>query len=101
MTKDEFDHAIRAAGAMLGVPEIPVIGSQAVHGSVSGDLPEEALRSVGVDVAVFGDVDGAEADLLDGSIGEASIFHESFGVPSHRGRGETPYRVRALAVVWA
>ncbi|NIA26105.1 MAG: hypothetical protein GWP04_11135 [Gammaproteobacteria bacterium] len=79
MTKDEFDHAIRAAGAVLGVSEVLVIGSQAVHGSVPGDLPEEALRSVEVDVAVFGDVDGAKADLLDGSIGEASIFHESFG----------------------
>ena len=59
--------------------ELLVIGSQAAHGSLVGDLPEEALRSVEVDVAVFDDPDGAKADLIDGSIGEASIFHESFG----------------------
>jgi hypothetical protein len=79
VTKDEFDHAVRAAGSILGVRELLVIGSQAAHGSVVGDLPEEALRSVEVDVAVFDDPDGAKADLIDGSIGEASIFHESFG----------------------
>lgn len=79
MTKDEFDHAVRAAGSILGVTELLVIGSQAAHGSLVGELPEEALRSIEVDVAVFDDPDGAKADLIDGSIGEASIFHESFG----------------------
>lgn len=79
MTKDEFDHAIRAAGSILGDSELLVIGSQAAHGSVVGDLPEEALRSVEVDVAAFDDPDDAKADLVDGSIGEASMFHETFG----------------------
>lgn len=51
MTRDEFDHAIRAAGAVLGEDEVLVIGSQAVHGSTAGALPEEATRSVEVDVA--------------------------------------------------
>ncbi len=79
MNKKEFDHAIRAAGSILGVSELLVIGSQAAHGSITGELPEEALRSVEVDLAVFDDPDGAKADLIDGSIGEASLFHESFG----------------------
>lgn len=79
MTRDQFAHAIRAAGAVLGVSEVLVIGSQAVHGSVSGELPIEAARSVEVDVAVRGDVDGRMADLIDGSIGEASMFHDTFG----------------------
>jgi hypothetical protein len=79
MNKDEFDHAIRAAGSILGVSELLVIGSQAAHGSVSGRLPVEALRSVEVDVAAFDDPDDATADLIDGSIGEASMFHETFG----------------------
>jgi hypothetical protein len=35
MTRGEFEHAIRAAGAVLGVEEVLVIGSQAVHGSLS------------------------------------------------------------------
>ncbi len=31
------------------------------------------------DIVIPGDVDGSRADLVDGSIGEASIFHETFG----------------------
>ncbi len=49
---------IRAAGAVLGVSELLVIGTQALHASVSGELPDEASRSVEVDVAVFDDPDG-------------------------------------------
>ncbi len=78
MNRNEFDHAIRAAGSILGVSEVLVIGSQAIHGSVE-ELPPEALRSVEVDVAVFDDPDGEMADLIDGSIGEASMFHQTFG----------------------
>jgi hypothetical protein len=79
MRKREFEHAIRAVGSILGTKEVLVIGTQALHASVAGELPEEALRSVEVDVAVFGDLDGARADLVDGSIGEGSMFHETFG----------------------
>ncbi len=79
MTRGQFEHAIRAAGAVLGVTELLVIGSQALHGSMTGPLPIEAARSVEVDVAVRGDADGRLADLIDGSIGEASMFHDTFG----------------------
>jgi hypothetical protein len=40
MKRAEFEHAVRAAAAVLGVEEILVIGSQALHGSVAGDLKE-------------------------------------------------------------
>ena len=79
MKRAEFDHAVRAAGGILGETEILVIGSQAIHGSISGDLPEEAERSVGVDIVAFNDADARKADLIDASIGEASMFHETFG----------------------
>lgn len=79
MNKDEFDHAIRAAGSIVGTSELLVIGSQAAHGSIGGELPVEALRSIEVDVAAFDDPDDAKADLIDGAIGEASMFHETFG----------------------
>lgn len=79
MKREAFEHAVRAAGAVLGVDELLVIGSQALHASVEGELPEEAARSVEVDVAVRGDSEGRLADLLDGSIGEASMFHATFG----------------------
>ena len=39
MKRSEFDHAIRAAGSILGESEILVFGSQAVHGSLTDDLP--------------------------------------------------------------
>jgi hypothetical protein len=79
MTREQFEHAVRAAGAVLGVDEVIVIGSQAIHATMRGDLPEEAVRSVEVDVALAEDPDGRRADLVDGSIGEASMFHSTFG----------------------
>lgn len=79
MTRDQFEHAVRAAGAVLGVDEVVVIGSQALHATLEGELPPEAARSVEVDVALADDPDGRGADLVDGSIGEASMFHATFG----------------------
>jgi hypothetical protein len=79
MNVTEFDHAVRAAGAVLGVDEIIVIGSQALHATVRDPLPPEAARSIEVDVVPPDDADGRLADLLDGSIGEASMFHDTFG----------------------
>jgi hypothetical protein len=77
--REEFEHAIRAAGAVLGVHEVLVIGSQALHASIEGELPPEASRSVEVDIAAMDDEEGRMADLIDGSIGEASMFHSTFG----------------------
>jgi hypothetical protein len=79
VTREQFEHAVRAAGAVLGVDAVIVIGSQALHGSLDGPLPDEATRSVEVDVAVPDDAEGTKADLVDGSIGEGSMFHETFG----------------------
>lgn len=79
MTREQFEHAIRAAGAVLDRDSLLVFGSQAIHGSLAEPLPEEATRSVEVDIAVPDDTEGREADLIDGSIGEASMFHETFG----------------------
>ncbi len=79
MKRSAFDHAVRAAGAVLGENEVLVIGSQAVHGSIAGDLPLEAERSIEADVAALDDPDERKADLIDGSIGEASMFHATFG----------------------
>ncbi|MEP6999734.1 MAG: DUF6036 family nucleotidyltransferase [bacterium] len=83
MNREQFEHTIRAAGAVLGVSDILVIGSQALHASVAGSLPDEASRSVEVDVAVFEDTNSRGADLIDGSIGEASMFHSTFGYYAH------------------
>lgn len=79
MTRAQFEHAIRASGAILDRNEIVVIGSQAIHGSTSGPLPAEAQRSIEVDIAVLDDDEGRAGDLIDGTIGEASMFHATFG----------------------
>ncbi len=75
MNKAQFEHAIRAAGAILGDNEVLVIGSQAIHASINYKL-EEAERSIDVDVSSLNDADGSKADLIDGSIGELSIFQD-------------------------
>lgn len=56
-----------------------MIGSQAIHGVNLEGLPPEAERSIEVDVAVVGDTTGVLADLIDGAIGEASMFDATFG----------------------
>ena len=73
MKRREFEHAIRAAGAILDANDILVIGSQAVHASTQIQMPE-AERSIEVDISALEDKDGSKADLIDGSIGELSIF---------------------------
>lgn len=78
MRRADFDHVIRAAGAVLGEDTVIVIGSQALLASVD-EPPATVVRSIEVDV-VPADGDEAKADLIDGSIGEASMFQESFGV---------------------
>jgi hypothetical protein len=78
MNRSQFEHAIRAAGAILNADRVLAIGSQAIHGS-SDHLFPEAERSIEVGLASLDDPDGAKADLLDGSIGELSMFQESFG----------------------
>lgn len=86
MNRTQFEHAIQAAGAILGVDEVLVIGSQAVHGSVDEQMPE-AEHSIAVDISAVEDDDGSMADLIDGSIGELSMFQEAFG---YYAQGVTP-----------
>ena len=86
MNRTQFEHAVRAAGAILGVDEVLVIGSQAIHGSVEEQVPE-AERSIEVDISAVQDDDGSKADLIDGSIGELSMFQEEFG---YYAQGVTP-----------
>ena len=81
MNRQQLHHVIRAAGAVLNVDGVLVIGSQAVHGSarvppIPGDYSMEA------DIAlpdVTPEEAEAAADLIDGAIGEESLFHETHG----------------------
>lgn len=80
MRRDQLEHIIRAAGAIMGDKELIIIGSQSILGKHPTDLPPEAERSVEADVLPITDRDGVKADLIEGSIGEGSPFHETFGI---------------------
>jgi hypothetical protein len=80
MNVKQLEHILRACGSIAASREIIVIGSQALLASCP-DAPEELLRSVEVDCYPLDDP--AKADLIDGSIGELSPFHETFGYYAH------------------
>lgn len=86
MKRHEFEHTIRAAGAILGVKKLLVIGSQAIHASIDYEI-EVAQRSIEADISALKDKDGSKADLIDGSIGELSTFQGTFG---YYAQGVTP-----------
>lgn len=80
MHRQQLEHIIRAATAITGVTELVIIGSQAVLGQFP-EAPDELLLSIEADV--FSRRDPADSDLIDGSIGEGSPFHQTFGYYAH------------------
>jgi hypothetical protein len=76
MTRSELEHLLRAAGSVADDKEIVVIGSQSVLGQFP-DASVELLASMAADIFPLNRPE--RADLVDGSIGEGSHFHESFG----------------------
>jgi hypothetical protein len=76
VTREQLEHAIRAAGAICGDRELYIVGSQAILGSHPAAHPD-LLRSMEVDLAPKNRPD-LEA-LIEGSIGELSPFHKTFG----------------------
>lgn len=100
MTRSELEHVLRAAGAISGVGEWIIVGSQAILGAFP-DAPEEILVSQEVDLYASGDE--SASDLIDGSIGERSPFHDTFGYYAHGVGPETAtlpahWRKRAIVV---
>lgn len=80
MKRSELEHVLQAAGRVIGADRIIVVGSQAVLATVAEFmLPPEATMSVEADLIPL-DGTEASADEIDGAIGEASTFHESFGI---------------------
>lgn len=81
MRRAELEHAIRAAGEILQAESMYVIGSQSVLGTWSEyELPAEATFSDEVDICPLSDDDTQSlATILDGAIGELSMFHSEHG----------------------
>lgn len=80
MKRSELEHIIRASGSISNDLEIIIIGSQAILGQYP-DAPQEFLMSMEADVIPRNYPD--KADLIDGTIGELSPFHHSFGYYAH------------------
>lgn len=76
MKRSELEHLIRAAGAISDDQEIVVIGSQAILGQFP-NAPPALLMSAEADLFPLHRPE--LADVIDGSIGESSSFHEQFG----------------------
>jgi hypothetical protein len=76
MKRSELEHIIRAAGSIANDSEIVVIGSQSILGQFP-DAPAALLGSAEADV--FPMNHPQLSDLIDGSIGEGSAFHELYG----------------------
>jgi hypothetical protein len=84
MNRLQLEHIIRAAAGITGVTDIVIIGSQAVLGQFP-ESPAELLVSMEADVFTLRNA--TDADLIEGSIGEGSPFHQTFGYYAH-GVGE-------------
>jgi hypothetical protein len=81
MRRTELEHIIRAAGALLGEETVIIVGSQAILASFhEDDLPTTAVRSLEGDVLPFDDPDGSKADIIDGALGEFSLFNATHGI---------------------
>jgi len=80
MTRPQLEHIIRAAAANADVRDIVVIGSQSVLGSTPNP-PIELTVSMEADVFPLDASD--RSILIDGAIGELSLFHETFGYYAH------------------
>jgi hypothetical protein len=76
VTRQQLEHLIRAAAVIVSDDEIVVIGSQAILGQFP-DAPE-AMR-VSTEADLFPLNHPERSDLIEGSIGELSPFHEAFG----------------------
>jgi hypothetical protein len=78
--RHELEHVLRAAGAVTDSFELIVIGSQAILAAVP-DPPALLLVSEEADLYVPGREDLSV--LIDGTIGELSPFHQTFGYYGH------------------
>jgi hypothetical protein len=76
MTRAQLEHLIRAASVIADDDTIVVIGSQAILGQFP-DAPESMRVSVEADLFPLNHPE--RADVIEGSIGELSPFHETFG----------------------
>lgn len=86
MKRVDLEHVLRAASGITGAEELIVIGSQAVLGQFPSCPPELTVSS---EVDLYTLRNEEDALLIDGSIGEGSPFHQTFGYYAHGVGSET------------
>ena len=96
----QLEHIIRAAATIADDDQIVIVGSQSVLGQFP-DAPADLLASMEADVYPLRYPE--RADLIDGSIGEGSPFHETFGYYAQGVGPETAvlppdWQVRAILI---
>ncbi|MDA8327398.1 MAG: hypothetical protein M0Z83_00325 [Betaproteobacteria bacterium] len=94
MTRNDLEHIIRAAAAITNEYEIVVVGSQ----SILGAAPEaEGLLLMSMEADIF-TLKYSEklSDLIDGTIGELSVFDTTYG---YYAQGVAP-ETSTLPVEW-
>ncbi len=80
MTREQLEHAIRAACEVCEDSEIWIFGSQAILGEFP-NAPEELRASIEVDVQPKNRSD--KIGVIDGVLGELSLFHQTHGFYVH------------------
>lgn len=80
MTRDQLEHAIRAACEVAEDNELIIFGSQAILGE-HPDAPPDLRASVEVDVQPRNRPEAV--DKIDGALGELSLFHATHGFYVH------------------
>jgi hypothetical protein len=81
MNREQLEHVIRAAAANADTAAVVIVGSQAILGSVPQPASQVLVRSMEADVFPLDHPE--RAILIDGAIGERSLFHETFGYYAH------------------
>src|SRR5437899_9710839 len=84
MKRSDLEHILRASKGVTGETEFIVIGSQAILGSFP-DAPRVLRQSMEADL--YPRYQPELSDLIEGSLGELSPFHQTFG---YRADGVSP-----------
>lgn len=80
MKRAQLEHVLRAASQIVDQRDFLVVGSAAILGTYPDEaLPLEASRSEEADLAPFDDPTGEKSAAVEGSLGQLSPFHATFG----------------------
>ena len=80
MNRSQLEHIIRAASGVANVEELIVIGSQSILGQFPHAPPSLTLS---IEADVYPKFKPEDSIVIDGAIGELSIFHQSHGYYAH------------------